>query len=180
MDNYTAMCDTPEIRDRLGLKDDSRFYVKEDIWGFRDSDAKERRQEFEDRRKWYAKNRPERMPIKATPLLEKKGIVVPCYPLGEDGDNDYASVNNLLIKYPNKFIWLPRQDDWQNLVYPRYLPALPAKKKLVDFTVLNMHKEFLEFWESRLGWFEQPIEYWCAFYMMLFHKKTWKDGGWDG
>ena len=81
--------------------------------------------------------------------------------------------------YPKKNIWLPRQEDWQNLLFTsHYAPALPIKKKVVDFAVLNMHKEFIDFWESRLGLFEQPVEYWCALYMWIAHKKTWTEEGW--
>ena len=75
--------------------------------------------------------------------------------------------------------WLPRQEDWQNLLFAsHYAPALPVKKKAMDFMVLNMHKEFIDFWESRIGMFEQPVEYWCALYMWIAHKKTWTEEGW--
>ena len=190
---YIKMCATPEIQAQRGSEDDSRFYVKEDIWGFRDSDAKDRRQQLEALREWFAKKHPEKPLIKDNPLLYSGEITTLCYPLGEDGDNDCAIVYHVLCEYPDKFIWLPRSEDIQEMIGSRY--PLHALYDLSDFiqddlldivTMRDKEGEPIGFTSpnqraqelTAMG-FTTMTHLWLAFYMNEAHQKTWTEEGWQ-
>ncbi|KKK50453.1 hypothetical protein LCGC14_3124880 [marine sediment metagenome] len=70
--------------------------------------------------------------------------------------------------------WLPRQEDWQNILFKHYAPAVPTPAKIRAATII-MHREFVDFMEA---WkIDQPCEAWARLFMN-FHNKRWTNEGW--
>ena len=72
--------------------------------------------------------------------------------------------------------WLPRQEDWQNILFlEHYGPAVTTKKKF-QVALIHMHREFVDYMET---WkIDQPREAWARLYMLLVRNKQWTEKGW--
>ena len=133
---YIAMCDTPEIQEKQKLHNDNRFYVKEAVWGFSDIDAEYRKRESDIFGEWHDRKHPKKPPHEQKPLLKEGEVVLCAEMLGVEDDNDIqVTVFNLVTNYPERFIYLPRQEDIQEMLTSLY-------------TVDGMLADFDELWND--------------------------------
>ena len=167
MDTYTQMVDCPEIQGQRTDKEDSRYCVKEDIWGFSDQDAEDRKQDAKSHGAFYARRHPEKPPYKQDPLLKVGDIVICAEMLGvEDSNEIQVTVWTVLQNYPDKFIWLPRQEDIQEMLKP------------IGENHYGLLDRFDGWIESIAPLYHSITELWLGFYMWEVHKKIWTEKGW--
>jgi len=95
-------------------------------------------------------------------------------------DNTYiVTLDGPLWKWEKKdYVWLPRQEDWQNILFSQhYAPALLKSKKHIRAAMIIMHREMVDYMEA---WkIDQPCEAWCRLFMNRAHNKQWAKEGWQ-
>ena len=170
--SYIKMVQCPEIQGQRETKDDSRYYVKEDIWGFDKEDAEYRREEAQSLTKRRAKRHPEKPPYKADPILKAGETVVLASALGDYGDID-GSAYHVLDNYPDKFVWLPRQEDIQEML-PKRSTWFENLFRLYDWMTKARENPF----DSPIQKTDSIIELWIVFYMYKTHSKKWDGEQW--
>ncbi|KKK75808.1 hypothetical protein LCGC14_2870000 [marine sediment metagenome] len=177
MDTYTQMVDCKEIQSQRTDTGDSRYYVKEDIWGFSDQNIEDRKSESEGIATWYSRKYPEKPPYKHEPILEAGAIEICAGMLGVEDSNDIQmTVWTVLQNYPDKFIWLPRQENIQEMLWSDFSEfSLPSAeiKLLMEFIYAN--KEYVFSFD---GLKDGRTIIWLAFYMKEVHSKKWTEKGW--